>query len=335
MVDYDRDIGGGVTLRIRDYGQLVEYWMKAGKSTYNYQLPWFWARDDGSASETFRFEKGGKWQRLTRFNIYTDQNVRFVVFDCGLGYPTYNFAQHINRLKAPIAPTRIFHVLVTDTTARLMFFYHGDDDASMLEWQVAYGTDPYNAQYYVAAYNNVDASGLTSKIADVWGLTSGTKYYSWARGRNAFGWGPWSPREEFTTDRIPDRPNPVRFKDLMQTSVTAWFNYDGRWDGGTPIIEWQIGYGLNPNAPTSFLFGTYSYNLTNLLVGGRYYFWSQARNAIGYSGWSARSQIDLVAGAYIPVGRVPHRAIPWVKVAGVWRIARPWTKVDGVWRTTQ
>lgn len=324
MVDYDRNIGGGVTLRIRDYGQLIEFWIKADRYTYNYNQPWSWAVNGGSGSATFRLEKGGAWQRVVKFNVYTDQDVRFSVQNSGLGFPTYDFVQHINRNTIPAAPSPVFFSNLTSTSVRAMFSSGGNGGLSILEWQLAYGTNPYAGQYFVG-------SGGTT---DIGGLTPGTIYYFWARGRNALGWGPWSVRTEILTQRIPDQPNPVRFANLQQTSLTAWIDYTGRWDGGLPILEWQIGYGLTPAAGTSF-FSADSVDIANLLVAGRYYFWARGRNAVGWSAWSTVAPVDLVAGAYIPVDGVSHRAIPWVKSAGVWRVAKPWINVDGIWRSTQ
>jgi hypothetical protein len=323
MVDYDRNIGGDVTLKIRDYGQLVEFWILADRYTYNYNQPWSWQVNGVNGSGHFRLEKTGKWQRMGQFTVTSDQNVRFSVQNSGLGFPTYDFVQHINRITVPPAPSAVYFANVLDTSLTAMFNGQGDGGSGILEWQLAYGTNPYTAQYYIS-------SGGTSVVS---GLSGGTRYYFWARGRNAVGWGPWSARSDIMTDRIPDPPNPVQFANIAQSSVTAWVDYSGRWDGGSPVLEVQLAYGLDPNAGTLFASG-WSVDLASLAIAQKYYFWARMRNALGWGAWSVRSEVLLVAGAYIPVDGVIHRAIPWVKDAGVWKPAKPWSKFNNIWRTT-
>jgi hypothetical protein len=327
VVDYDRNIGGGVTLRIRDYGQLVEFWVLAGRNTYNYNQPWSWSVNGAAGSGTFRLEKSGKWQRVAQFGVSTDQNIRFTLVNSGLGFATYNFIQHINRLSIPPQPTRVYFSELTDTSVRAMFNSQGDGGSPVLEWQLVYGTNPYIAGYEFPNHSFAWSNGSTV----ITGLTPASRYYFWARGRNALGWGYLSERTEIITYRLPDPPNPVRFGAVRQTSLTAWLDYEGRWNGGSAIEEWQIGYGLSPVYPTAFLPG--NSDIANMLIAGRYYFWSRGRNAIGWSTWSTRSEVDLVAGAHISVGGTPRRAIPWIKDNGVWKIAAPWAKADGIWRS--
>jgi hypothetical protein len=329
MVDYDRNIGGNVTLRIRDYGQKIEFWIKADRYTYNYRQPWSWAVNGFSGSAFYRLEKGGAWQRVVIFGVTADQTVRFSVQNSGLGFPSYDFYQHINRITIPPQPTRVQFSDLTSTSVRAMFSGQGDGGSPVLEWQLVYGTNPYIASYEFPNHLFASSNGNTV----ITGLLPRTKYYFWARGRNAVGWGYLSERTEIVTTGLPDPPNPVFFPQVTQNSVLTAFNYFGRWDGGSPILEWQITYGLDPNAGQFTVSGS-DINLTNLQLAQRYYFWARGRNAIGWSPWSARSEVLLVAGAYIPVDGVIHRAIPWVKIAGVWRPAKPWTKFSGVWRPT-
>lgn len=323
MVDYDRSIGGDVTLRIRDYGQMIEFWILANRFTYNYSQPWSWQVNGVSGSGTFRLEKTGKWQRMGQFGVSIDQNVRFSVQNSGIGFPSYDFVQRIYRIQVPPAPSPVYFDSVLDTSLMAHFAGQGDGGSAITGWQLGYGGNPYYPQTIIGSSG---ASLIT-------GLAGGTTYYFWARGANALGWGPWSARSQITTNRIPDPPNPVQFHDVEQTSLWTTYNYDGRWDGGSPVVEWQIGYGQDPNTPQLFASGV-DVHLINLSIAKRYYFWARGRNALGWSAWSARSDVLLVAGAYIPVTGTIHRAIPWVKVAGVWKVAKPWSKFNGVWRPT-
>jgi hypothetical protein len=323
MVDYDRDIGS-VTLRIRDYGSLVEFWILPSTGTYNYAQPWSWNVNGASGSGIFRLEKTGMWQRMGRFTVTVDQNVRFSVQNSGIGFGDYDFVQHIDRIDIPPAPAAVHFDSILDTSLRALFSSRGDGGSAILEWQIGYGTNRYTPQHYVAS------SGTTT----ITGLVGGTIYYFWARGRNAIGWSPWSARSQVTTDRIPDQPNPVVFSEVAQNSVRATANYRGRWDGGSPILEWQIGYSLLPASPSTMVSGA-NIIAANLQVAATYYFWSRVRNALGWSPWSTRSSVTLFGGAYIKSGNIQHRAVPWVKVGGVWKVAKPYNKFNGVWRVAR
>src|SRR5215211_445164 len=135
--------------------------------------------------------------------------------------------------------------------------------------------------------------------------------------------------------RIPDRPLPITYKDIQQTKVTAVLDYRKKYDGGAPILQAQIGYGLGASAPILFVnaetIALTSVTQVGLSPGKVYYFWARVRNSVGWSSWSPRSQVTLVAGARVRQSGVWRRAVPYVKVGGVWRVARPWTKIAGMW----
>jgi hypothetical protein len=79
---------------------------------------------------------------------------------------------------------------VTQTGFRYQFGPPGDDGgAAILEMQVAYGTDPNQAQYYVSSGGDIRITGLRPA----------TDYYIWSRARNQAGWGPWSWRANTRT----------------------------------------------------------------------------------------------------------------------------------------
>jgi hypothetical protein len=105
-----------------------------------------------------------------------------------------------------------------------------------------------------------------------------------------------------------------------------------------PILESQIGYGFDPDDPTDIrsdlVEGPDYNNLTELEPGGSYYVWGRSRNAAGWSAWSSRVRIDLIAGARVLVGGIWKRAVPYVKDGGEWKVAEPWVKNAGIWRRT-
>jgi hypothetical protein len=113
------------------------------------------------------------------------------------------------------------------------------------------------------------------------------------------------------------------------------YRFSGNSNGGSPILEWQIGYGTNPNSvqfttPSSgtTVVGALSSNTT-------WYFWSRGRNAQGWGPWSNRLSAKTQAGgARVRVNGVWKNAIPYVKVKGVWKQAVPYVRVKGVWKQT-
>lgn len=166
------------------------------------------------------------------------------------------------------------------------------------------------------------------------GLYPGTWYALWAKNASVKGWSDFSAPTVLRTKRVPDAPEPVQFTDVQQRSLVAHIGYEGgRWDGDSPVVEWQFGYGLNPNAGEFFVSGA-PLALSDLQPGQRYYFWARVRNAIGWSAWSVRSDVILLGGAYVKDGDEYVRAIPWVKDGGVWKVALPWSKAGGIWRPT-
>lgn len=324
MPDYDVDIGGSTTLRIRDLGQTVEYWVRTGQYTYNYQQPWsYFVNGVDSDTQYFRMLQGGQWQRFASFEIEYDQSIRFTIYDEGLGFPTYDYWVHILRDTVPEAPEIYAADATSSSNIRVKFSLGYDGGSAIVQKQVGYGTNRDSPQFYV------DTGGPNQ--VDVGGLSTGVKYYFWARVKNATGWSPWSNRGEDTTFRTSNAPRAVTFTNIAQTSVTARFRDNG--DGGSAILERQFAYSLDPDVKTTTVTATLGYNNISGLSPGRvYYFWARARNSIGWSSWSDRSQVMLVAGARVRDGGQWKRAVPFVRVAGVWKVAMPWVKSEGTWK---
>lgn len=323
MTDYTRDIGGSTTLMIRDTGSNVEFWIRTGSQTYNYQQPWNGRINNSElGNRTFRMLQGGQWQFIDAWRIDYDQEVRFTIVSSGLGFPTYNFTQSISRTSVPGAPNIYQTDAVSSSYIHVRFSDGYDGGSAIVERMLGYGTDPYTHQY---EWNAPAADEMVGPFSP------GMKIYFWARTRNAIGWSPWSNRGEATTWRNPNAPRPVTFDNVTQMSVRTTF--EDREDGGSPIIERQVGYGLSSSTPTLFANDISGVNvLGNLDAGKTYYFWARSRNSIGWSEWSERSQVTLVAGARVLYGGVWKRAVPYVRVGGVWKVARPWVKTAGEWK---
>ncbi|QPX62493.1 minor tail protein [Arthrobacter phage Truckee] len=116
----------------------------------------------------------------------------------------------------PPAPDSLGVDSIEMTSMRYRFTSNGDGGASILQWQIGYGTSSTTPQSYLT-------SGGTSIIT---GLTPGTTYYFWSRGRNSVGWGPWSVR---STGR---------------TYAGARVKYNGVWREAIPYVKhngaWKI-----------------------------------------------------------------------------------------------
>lgn len=323
MADYDVQISGSTIMRIRDTGGWVEFWFKTGSQTWNNEQPWSYGANGGDSGVLhFRLLRGGDWQMFGAAYVGYDQDVRFTIIDAGLGFPTHDFYQHISRSTVPFPPTMLETYAISSSHIHVVFAGNNDGGSAVLEWQIGYGSNPNAPEAYWA-------SGGTS---DVGPFSSGQKVYFWARARNAIGWSGWSNRGEAFTWRIPDAPNPISFSELTQTTMQTLF-VDRGW-GGTDILERQLAYSLDPDTKEDFAsVDVYGINvLTNLDPGKTYYAWGRSRNTIGWGPWSARSQVNLIAGARVLVAGVWQRAVPYVKVAGVWKVAYPWIKDAGVWK---
>jgi len=103
-------------------------------------------------------------------------------------------------------------------------------------------------------------------------------------------------------------------------------------NGGSAILERQIGYGLDASTVQSYVGSSGSTIIGGLSPGKTWYAWSRVRNAIGWSPWSVRSSGRTIAGARVRVAGAWKEAIPYVKVAGVWKLARPYARIAGLWK---
>jgi hypothetical protein len=327
MVDYEHGIGGPNVMMIRDTGSWVEFYFKTGPQTWNNDQWWSWSANGTGNRQKFRLLKGGNFQRLGAVQITYDQNVSFTIEGAGLGWNTSTFIQHISRATVPAPPTMLSAYPISTTAIHVTFVGNWDGGSPVTAWEIGYGQSSAGPVY------TIPSDGTT----DVVGFTTGAHWYFWARGLNALGWSAWSNRVEASTWLAPRVPGPPVVLNKTQTSVDLVYVY-AVGSNDPPILERQIGYGLDSDVPTDIRsdleFGVLYNHLTGLNAGGTYYSWSRSRNAAGWSAWSIRTRIDLIAGARVLVGTEWKRAVPYVRVAGVWKVAEPWVKNTGTWRKT-
>lgn len=128
-------------------------------------------------------------------------------------------------------------------------------------------------------------------------------------------------------------PRPIGIDQVTMTSMRYRFSSQGAGAGNLPVIEWQIGWGTDPNSPQNYLKSTGT-STVKVSPGTMYYFWSRGRNAMGWGPWSRKNSQQSIAGARILVGGVRKEAVPYVKSNGVWVPAQPYVKLSGVWKPT-
>ena len=329
MTDYIKATGssGLGKMMIRDLGSTVEFWFKAGyTSDWWNGMPFNWTANGTTSSTKINYPTGAPWYKVGSVTVTTSQTVTFRLTDgssaSGIGGPT-TFPQYLERSTVPGAPTVPVVTNVTDTTAYATFSNSNNGGEPFLEHQVG-----YSKTIYVVDGTIVTSDGSTT----VTGLTPGTLYWFWARSRNVKGWGPWSGRSSITTLKTPDAPTVPLLAAVRMTSVDVAFSGNG--DGGSPILEYQIGYGTSSASPTNTVSATSPKTVTGLSPGTTYYFRTRARNSVGWGPWSAASTIKTLAGAYVKVGATWQLAVPYVRVGGVWKLAEPWVRSVGTWKRT-
>lgn len=328
MTDYTKATGSSGTMMIRDTGSTVEFWLKAGSSTFAYDLSWgYYVNGAWSSYRDFSFQSGGAYQKLGSVSVTTDQTVGFRIADSGtsgLGGPT-TFTISVDRTSAPGTPAAWSIEQIADT------WVQGDTDSmpngglAIDLIQVRYDDSSTAASPAYANDTNLDG------YFNITGLLRGKTYYFWVRTHNAKGYSPWSARTQATTHNFPPAPDPVVVSEVKQTSAKILFAGNG--DGGSPILEWQTGYGTDPTTP-QFSVSTYSTTLTGLQPGQVYYFWARGRNKYGWGAYSARTSATLLAGAWVDVAGVKKRAVPYVRTGGVWKVAEGWGKIAGLWKVS-
>lgn len=129
---------------------------------------------------------------------------------------------------------------------------------------------------------------------------------------------------------VPAAPTPVGIDTVGHTQFRYMFS--GNSDGGSPIREWQIGYGYDPNNAQYLAPSSGTIMVGQFTVGATIYIWSRGRNDVGWGPWSSRMSVVLLQGGRIKVNGGWGFAIPYVKYEGIWRGAEPYDKKNDAWR---
>lgn len=197
--------GGQMMMRIADSagqagvinGNDIQFFIRSGlSSTFvgspGFALQGYWNGTWNSLSNLANYSGTTDWRHVGTITITNNQTIGFRMPNAsgtsGFGGP-HTMYRDVTRATVPAAPTMLSPDTIGHTSARIRFSGNSNGGSSILEWQIGYGTSSTTVQF------TVGSSGTTT----VSGLSIGTTWYFWARGRNAVGWGPWSSRVSVRT----------------------------------------------------------------------------------------------------------------------------------------
>lgn len=335
MTDYTFPSGDG-QLMMRDLGTTVEFWVRAGYTNFWWDNLSFSTTVDGVLqNHSINYTSGAPWMRVASRNVANTQTVTFRLNTAtgtnSLAGPT-TAQKYFDRGARPEPPTP---VRLSNIGATSMNFAFNDTDNN--------GLAADNHELWYNTVNTTTGARVvgTTGTGAVYALSSGVRWYFWARTHNAKGWSNFSPVSSAVTLRTPLAPSAPTVSNITQNS--AYTKFSGNGDGGSPITRWELGYSTQNDVGTATVVTAGwdgSNTLKNLAAGQTYYFWARGVNAIGNGPWSVVSTATLLAGAWLKVpvaGTNPPqyawvRAVPYVKVNGAWVAAETWGRSAGSWK---
>lgn len=128
---------------------------------------------------------------------------------------------------------------------------------------------------------------------------------------------------------VPPAPTSPNMDQVTHTSVRVRFNSNG--DGGSGVLEWQIGYGY-ADVVTNTVASSGTTTLTGLRPGAQILIRARGRNAVGWGPWTSNVYTLTLPGVFIKAAGVYRDAVPYVKVDGVWKPAEAFGKKSGNWQ---
>ena len=102
------------------------------------------------------------------------------------------------------------------------------------------------------------------------------------------GWSTTTFSQHIQRSTVPSPPTMLSVTPISSSSFHVVFQ--GNYDGGSAVLEWQIGYGLSAGGPTAFVGSIGASDIGGFASGQKAYFWARARNSLGWSAWSNRGE---------------------------------------------
>lgn len=155
---------------------------------------------------------------------------------------------------------------------------------------------------WVGAIGSSQTVGFQVGDSGTWGFGSGGALTTWV-----------------SRATVPAAPTPIGVDQATANSLR--YRFSGNSDGGSPIREWQIGYGTDPSSPQYFVSSSGTSVIGNLASHTTWYFWSRGRNDVGWGAWSSRSQGDTLGHPTVPLSLA---ATPSGSVTG--RVTLTWNQ---------
>jgi len=188
----------------------------------------------------------------------------------------------------------------------------GGSGQLILSWSVVAGADEY--EVYFNTSNSIPASPsqtVLTNTATISGLTNGTLYYVWVKGKNANGTGTISTS---VNSRPIGMPSDLTIS-VGNQQITV------NWAAVTGATSYKVYYSITPTIPNEVFFTVteLSKTITSLNNGTIYYFWIKAVNDKGTSGSSPMTSgkpIDNMGMVTVSPSGSGQLVLSWSAVAG-------------------
>ncbi len=135
-------------------------------------------------------------------------------------------------------------------------------------------------------YNYQPGAGWRRLTEQVITYSQNVTFKIGSTGTSGFG-GPTTFTQWINRAQVPPAPTPVSLTDITGTGMKAIFNSQGT--GVGTFYRWELGYGTDPNNPTTIIESSGTSILTGLSHSTTYYFWARGVNSVGNGPWSTRT----------------------------------------------
>jgi len=257
-------------------------------STGNRQITVSWAAVTGASSYEFYYSTATTIPDEASFTNVTELNKTITGLSNGTMYNFWVKAVNATGTSgaSPMASGKPIGNMGTVTLTT------GGSGELVVNWQAAVGADQY--EVYYSTTNLIPGSPTQTVLATtatISGLTNGTTYYVWVKGKNANGIGSASTAVNGKPLGMPGTPilSPS-FKQLLVTWTAV---------AGADEYEVYCGTSSNPTTLAATVTGTTT-TITGLTNGTTYYVRLRAKNANGISGYgvNANQAPGLTPGLY-------------------------------------